>query len=60
MGGGATPRLSLLQQGERREGLVTPRHRRFRLALDVLEGEEPKSEVRMAVLPSRQVILKPP
>src|SRR6266850_4343715 len=59
VGGGAASRLSLLQQGERREGLLTPRHRGLRLALDVLEREEPESEVRVAVLPSRQLVLEP-
>ena len=60
MSGGAPSRLRLLQERERRQGLLTPRHRGLRLALHVFEREEPESKVRMAVFPSRQLILKPP
>jgi hypothetical protein len=37
--GGAPSRLSLLEQGDRRQGLLTPRHGSLSLALDMLEGE---------------------
>ena len=59
VGGGTASRLSLLQEGERREGLLTPRDGGLRLALDLLQREEPESEVRVAVLPSRELVLKP-
>src|SRR5213592_952216 len=58
--GGAPPRLRLLQERERRQGLPAPCHGSLRLALDVLEREKPEAQVRVTMLPSRQVNLKPP